>query len=286
MPAHKSSLPSPALIRSLGCLIKLVFGLTILLGMGYFALLAMNPKARQWATRGAKDGSGGPTPFKAVNQILAIPAQALGKTDDVVQANNARVGQLDGLIAEEEGKARGGKAGRGSRPVVDPFASAGTSAGTSPARAAASTEADGDGKEAVSRAAIIAMMEKLGRVPDNPGPPAPGAAPVAPAPVVAAPPPPEPAAPAQVKLAGGIVISSVAPAGAPEVRASFFYWIVNQNISGVLQGPPHRLMLNNRLVYAGDEINRDLGIIFDRLDPANKVIVFRDGSGAIVTRSY
>src|SRR5258708_7669752 len=81
LPAHKSSwLPSPVLIKNLGGLIKLLFGLTVLLGMGYFALMALNPKARAWATKGPKDGSGGPTPFKLVNQVLAIPAQALGKT--------------------------------------------------------------------------------------------------------------------------------------------------------------------------------------------------------------
>ena len=104
--------------------------------------------------------------------------------------------------------------------------------------------------------------------------------PVAPAP------PKEPAAPAEVKRPGGIVIASVSSAGSPAVRAAFFYWIVNLNISGVFQSPPHRIMLNNHLVYEGDELNAALGITFDHLEPANKLIVFRDKTGALVTRSY
>ncbi|MBI2497334.1 MAG: hypothetical protein HYV75_05230 [Opitutae bacterium] len=275
-----------AIPRHLGCMVKMIFGFAVLLLMGYFALIALNPKAREWATKGAKDGSGGPTPFNAVNQVLAIPAQAIGKTKDVVAAGDARVGVLDGVIAGQEGKSQR----KSTAPVTDPFATPAPAAGTSPARAAAANaEAEGGDKDAVSKAAIIAMMEKLGRTQPGAVPPAePGEAPApeTPPPTAAPVPPPEPLAPAQVKLAGGIIISSVAAEGAPIVRASFFYWVVNQDIKGVFQSPPHRIMLHNRLVYAGDEINRTLGITFDHLDPADKLIVFRDRSGALVTRSY
>ncbi|HQY05253.1 MAG TPA: hypothetical protein PLQ52_04240, partial [Lacunisphaera sp.] len=151
MPAQKSFIPSPALIRNLGCLIKLIAGFTVLICLGYFALVALNPKARQWATKGAKDGSGGPTPFKALNQVLAIPAQAMGKTDDVVKANNARVGQLDGLVAEEEAKTKSGSSGS-SRPVVDPFASPATTTGHQDGADAS--------RQAISGAALLALAEK------------------------------------------------------------------------------------------------------------------------------
>src|SRR3954468_20856419 len=90
LPTQKKSwLPTPALIRNLGCLFKLIVGFAVLICMGYFALVALNPKARKWALQGTKAGPNGapptgkgPTPFKFVNQVLAIPAQALGKTDD------------------------------------------------------------------------------------------------------------------------------------------------------------------------------------------------------------
>ena len=260
--------------KYLGCLVKMCFGFAVLLLMGYFALIALNPKAREWATKGAKDGSGGPTPFKAMNQILAIPAQAIGKTKDVVAAGDARVGMLDGVIAEEEGKRKKSAA---ARPVVDPFAAPAATPGVSAARAAAAAGVGADAHPAgqgVSAAALLALQEQQAAGENTNAPP-----------VVVAP-PPEPAAPAQVKLAGGIIISSASPAGGPVVRASFFYWIVNQSISGVFQSPPHRIMLDKRLVYEGQEINAALGITFDHLELANKLIVFRDRNGAIVTRSY
>jgi hypothetical protein len=278
MPAPKRPIAIP---RHLGCLVKMIFGFAVLLLMGYFALIALNPKAREWATQGAKDGSGGPTPFNAVNQILAIPAQAIGKTKDVVAAGDARAGVLDGVIAEEEGKKK--KQGAAAHVVTDPFASspAAPAAGVSKARAAAAADitagTGGAADQGVSRSALLAMHEKLGELPDAPD--------ASPAPPVAAP-PPDPAAPAQVKLAGGIIISSASPADGPVVRSSFFFWIVKQNITGVFQSPPHRLMLNGQLVYEGDTISRALGITFDHLDPAKKVIVFRDQTGAMVTRSY
>ena len=125
MPAPKRPIALP---RHLGCLVKMIFGFGVLLLMGYFALIALNPKAREWATKGAKDGSGGPTPFNTVNQILAIPAQAIGKTKDVVAAGDARVGVLDGVIAEEEGKKKK-KGAAATHVVTDPFATSPAPAG-------------------------------------------------------------------------------------------------------------------------------------------------------------
>jgi hypothetical protein len=286
MPAQKSFIPSPALIRNLGCLIKLIAGFTVLICLGYFALVALNPKARQWALQGSKPGPGGappsgkgPTPFKVVNQILAIPAQALGKTDDVVKANNARVGQLDGLIKEEEGKAKGGTSGH-SRPVVDPFA---TPAAT-PGQAGGGTTAPADGSPAaVSSAAILALAEKNAPAAIHSEPPASNPASPAPRP---SPQPAAPDSPDQLKLPGDIVITHASPAGAPRASAAFFYFIVKLNVSGITQGKPARALINNRLAYEGSEINRALGIVFAELDAANQLLVFRDQTGATVTRSY
>ncbi len=289
MPAHKSSwLPSPALIKNLGCLIKLTFGLTVLLLMGYFALVALNPKARQWALQGTKPGPGGappsgkgPTPFKIVNQVLAIPAQALGKTDDVVKANNSRAGLVDNLVAEEEAKTKGGQPGRTFAPVTDPFATpaaADKKPGSSAAAAGTASEESAE-SQAVSRAAILALAEKnAATVP----PPALDTPP--PKPVVVTPPAPD--SPEQIKLAGNIIISHASPAGAPRAGAAFFFWVVNLNVSGITQGSRARLLINNRLAYEGDVVNRSLGITFAQLDAANQLLVFRDATGATVTRSY
>jgi len=284
MPSHKKSwLPSPALIKNLGCLFKLLFGFVVLIVLGYCALVALNPKARKWATQGAKDGSGGPTPFKIMNQVLAIPAQAIGKTKDVVAASDARTGMLDGVIADEEAKKKkaGATAAAPVPPVVDPFAppDAAAKPGVSAARAAGAASVSGDAAAAnpgVSSSALLAMAEK----PDD----AAETGDQAPTPINTT--PRDPPAPPEMKLAGGIIVSSASPAGGPVVHASFFYWVVNVNISGAFQSPPHRVMLDKRLVYEGQEVNAALGITFDHLDLANKLIVFRDKSGALVTRSY
>lgn len=251
----------------------MIFGFTVLLLLGYFALLALNPKARSWATQGAKDGSGGPTPFKVINQILAIPAQAIGKTNEVVKANNARVGQLDGLITEVEGKARGGQGG--ARHVNDPFASPAPQTGnTGSARAAAETTETPP--QTVSSTAILALAEKPAAKKSASVPAAPWPATVAPV----------PDSPDQMKLAGDIIIAHASPAGSPRASATFFYWVVKLNVGGVTQGKPSRVFINNRLIYEGDEVNRTLGVVFVQLDPVNKLLVFRDQTGATVTRSY
>jgi hypothetical protein len=270
MPLPKKPLTIP---KNLGCLVKMMFGFTVLLLMGYFALMALNPKARQWALKG-----GGPTPFKAVNQILAIPAQAVGKTTDVVVSNDARVGQLDNLIAEEEGKGRKG----GNRVVNDPFATSPAAPAKAGKAGATGTAESKEGEpQKLSADAILAMNERLSKLPASGTGTA--SSPLAPTPKPVPPPPP---APAQLKLPGDILITSASPAGTPAPTAPFFYWIVNLNINGVTQSTPPRLMLNNRLIYVGDEVNRTLGIVFAELDTANKLIVFRDQTGAIVTRSY
>ena len=186
------------------------------------------------------------TSLKAINQNLPLPAQAIGKTKAVVVVTVANA-----------------------------------PAAPAPAGAPAAAKSE---EQAASGAPLSAMPEKLSRGPDSSGASnvKPGTSPVTKPMPVAPAPPKEPAAPAEVKRPGGIVISSASPV----VRAAFFYWIVNLNISGVFQSPPHRIMLNNRLVYEGDELNAALGVTFDHLEPANKLIVFRDQTGALVTRSY
>jgi len=274
MPASKR--PMMTIPTNLGCLVKMVFGFAVLLLLGYCALMALSPQAREWATKG-----GGPTPFKTLNQILAIPAQAIGKTTDMVVANDKRVGQLDGLIAEEEAKNR--KSG-GSRPVVDPLASPAPQTGKA-GSARTVAESTDRAPPSVSSAPLLALAEKnaasaSGLEPQTsrltPQTSTPRPTPQAPA----------PDSPEQIKLAGDIIIAHASPAGAPRAPAAFFFWIVNLNISGITQGKPARLLLNNRLAYEGDEVNRTLGVIFAQLDPANKLLIFRDQSGAIVTRSY
>lgn len=306
MPSSKTWIPSPALIRNLGCIFKMLFGFTVLLILGYVMLMALNPKARQWAlqgsqpepggfptaggTRPAGGGSGigggrGPTPFKAVNQILALPAQALAKTDDVVQANNARAGMLDGVIADEEAKAKAaGRSGGPGAPPANPFLAAqAAAAGTPGAKNAkggkAGEETDpAEAEKAAQVARIMALQEKLAAQAAS-GQPAPKADAVRSTAIQTR----EPDTLAPVTLPGGIVIRSASPEGAPPATRAFLYWVVNLNISGI--NPP-RLLLQGRLIHEGQEVNLALGIVLHRIDPVEKLIHFRDQTGAVVTRSY
>ena len=256
-----------------GCLAKMIFGFAVMILMGYFALMALSPKARSWAT----DKKHAPTPFALLNQILAIPAQAIGKTKDVVAASDARVGVLNNVIIESEGKNL-----KSARSVVtDPFATTPTAPG--PGNSVKATDSTAAESQAISKAALIAMNENVSEAPGSqaegtegkepkPGPSSREAAPTKPL--------------APVKLAGGIVIASASPAGSPPATPAFMYWVVNLSISGIHQGSPSRFLMNNRLVSEGQELNAALGITFDHLEFEKKLIVFRDKSGAIVTRSY
>jgi len=264
MPTPKKPFSLPPYTLSL---IKMLFGFTVLLVICYCALVALNPKARKWATQ--KDG---PTPFKALNQILAIPAQAIGKTKDVVATNDARVGALDRVITDSE-KGKAGPAAA-AKPLEDPFGKPATDASAARAAAAAGKE---DNAAQISREALLAMAEQNAHAAEAPKP-----APVRPA-VVEAPPPP---GPAELNLGGGVAITNSSPAGAPAASSPFMYWVAGLTVSGVSNGSPARFLMNGRLVREGDEVNKQLAITFERVDAPAKLIYFRDKGGAIVTRSY
>ena len=89
-------------------------------------------------------------------------------------------------------------------------------------------------------------------------------------------------------------ITSVAPGvsatteleAAPEASAEFRSFVANAKISGVFQGTPPRMFINGRLARAGEKVDEGLGIIFETIDVPKKLVIFKDESGAIVTRKY
>lgn len=288
VPAPKPPAPAPidyaigapkkpfTLPRHTFLFIKLGFGLIIVLAMGYFALVALNPKAREWATQGGKDGSGGPTPFKVINQILAIPAQAVGKTKDVVAASDKRTGMVNKVVAEEEKNAQGGS--RPAKPLTDIFSKPAAAADGTSAKAATGEEKDA-GDSSVSRERLLALAEKnAGAAGEETNKPAPARS------TPATPPPPP--GPAEMKLGGGVTITNLPSPAATPASAPFMYWVAGLGVSGVSNTSPARFLMNGKLVHEGDEVNKALGVTFERLDAAAKLIYFRDKSGAGVTRSY
>ena len=86
-------------------------------------------------------------------------------------------------------------------------------------------------------------------------------------------------------LAPGISATTEVEA-AVEASAAFRSFVANAKVSGVFQGTPPRVMLNGRLARGGDVIDSGLGITFDSVNPEKKQLIFKDKSGATVTRRY
>jgi hypothetical protein len=122
-------------------------------------------------------------------------------------------------------------------------------------------------------AALTAPVNEVLATPSAPTAPAPtpGAAePAAETPPAA---PPEPAvAPAELPR--------------PEPSPTFKAYVVNLKINGVFQGENARAMLNGKMYRLGEIVDEKLGIVFLRLEPENKRIVFEDAKGAIMSRRY
>ena len=78
----------------------------------------------------------------------------------------------------------------------------------------------------------------------------------------------------------------VAPPPRPEPGANFKSFVVNLKISGVFQGENARAMLNGKMYRLGETVDPKLGIVFIRLEPEEKRIVFEDARGAIMSRRY
>jgi hypothetical protein len=89
----------------------------------------------------------------------------------------------------------------------------------------------------------------------------------------------------QTTLAPGVSATTELDA-APEASAAFKNFVANAKISGVFQGSPARMFINGRLARTGELVDEGLGVVFDSLDVDKRQVVFKDKSGAIVTRRY
>jgi cytoskeletal protein RodZ len=87
--------------------------------------------------------------------------------------------------------------------------------------------------------------------------------------------------------------AAVAPTPAPEAELpslppseAFRQFVINMRVNGVFQGENARAMLNGKMYHLGDVVDVKLGITFLKFDVENKQLVFRDMSGAIMTRRF
>ena len=91
---------------------------------------------------------------------------------------------------------------------------------------------------------------------------------------------------ATTQLSPGITITTDAVEAMPDASSAFRAFVANAKISGVFQGNPPRAFINGRLIRAGETIDSSLGIRFESVDQQEKNIVFKDTSGATVSRHY
>ena len=335
--------PLVRFIKLCTVLLKVFVGLAVLGFMLYYYLSIANPDALP--KYDPKTGAG-PTPFKTINQILALPGQVLGKTKEVVATNDARVADLDRVVAQSENKDDKARArGPAYVPPTDPAPAPADATAAAPRSAlgqiaALPGQVIGQTKGAVEKNnaragvldGVIANPDGIEKGPAATRPPVAGtpakpepvaatsvgaqeaadmaqslvnfslaqnaanpANPASPAPAKARPaavappttPSPAPVAqPKKIQIGGGIVITSPGVPGTTEAGELFVTWVMNAKISGVFPGSPAKIMLNERLVRAGDTAQVRLKIKLEGLDLDNHLILFRDESGATVSRSY
>lgn len=87
-------------------------------------------------------------------------------------------------------------------------------------------------------------------------------------------------------LAPGVSATNSEVEAVPDANAAFKAFVANGKITGVIGGVPPKVLFNGRMMRAGDIVDPQLGITFDNIDPDRKLIIFKDKSGATVTRKY
>lgn len=76
---------------------------------------------------------------------------------------------------------------------------------------------------------------------------------------------------------------------ASEASPTFRSFVANAKIGGVFQsasGSVARVFMNGRMMRAGETVDVGLGIVFDGVDPEKRNVIFKDKTGATVTRWY
>jgi hypothetical protein len=71
-----------------------------------------------------------------------------------------------------------------------------------------------------------------------------------------------------------------------EATPAFRTFVANAKITGVIGGTPPKVLLNGRMMRAGEVVDSALGVTFETIDADRKLLVFKDKTGAIVTRKY
>jgi hypothetical protein len=91
---------------------------------------------------------------------------------------------------------------------------------------------------------------------------------------------------ASFELAPGVTATTEAVKAVRNASADFRAFVASARITGVYQGTPARAFINGRMVRTGEVVDSSLEITFDSVDADTKNIIFKDASGATVSRRY
>ena len=91
---------------------------------------------------------------------------------------------------------------------------------------------------------------------------------------------------ATVELTPGVMATTESVKAVPNASSAFRTFVASARINGVYQGTPPRAFINGRLVRTGEMIDSTMEIYFDSVDLTTRSIVFKDSTGATVSRRY
>ena len=91
---------------------------------------------------------------------------------------------------------------------------------------------------------------------------------------------------ATIELAPGVTATTELVKAVRAASTEFRAFVATARINGVYQGTPPRAFINGRMVRTGEVVDSSLEITFDSVDLDTKSIVFKDASGATVSRRY
>ena len=91
---------------------------------------------------------------------------------------------------------------------------------------------------------------------------------------------------APTTLTSDVKVNSTRIDAAHEASAAFRTFVASCSVGGVFQGTPSRALINGTIVREGQIVESALSITFYRIDSVQKVIYFKDSSGAVVSKNY
>ncbi len=91
---------------------------------------------------------------------------------------------------------------------------------------------------------------------------------------------------AQSSITSDVKVNNTQLDAARAASPAFRAFVAGASIGGVFQGTPSRALINGAIVREGQVVEGSLGIAFDKIDAANKVIYFKDSTGAVVSKNY